>query len=189
MLSQFWLSYFFGDIAKDFYHHNQRSLVFSMYRSPYASQAKEFIKAINKSFLEAFQLEPRFTYDDVMPGEKLGIISFVDDDVINQRTLNTTQRKVANFIVLIVIGCEHKIEADAEAFAWVQEIDNAIAEIKQIIEAPKFVTDVKIGSKITCVPRQSIKKPHPWMVDISFEVQAQYVIYRDVNGKHTLPQE
>lgn len=158
-----------------------------MYRSPYAQLAKDFIYAINKSFLEVFQLEPRFTYDDVMPGEKFGIISLVDDDVINQRTLNSSQRKAANFVVLIVIGCEHKIEADAEAFAWVMEIDNAIAEIKQIIEAPKFVTDVKLGSKVTCVPRQSIKSPHPWMVDISFELQAQYVIYRDANGKHTLP--
>lgn len=159
-----------------------------MHRSPYAQQAKEFIEAINKSFLEAFQLEPCFTYDDVLPGQKFGIISFVDDDVLNQRNLNSIQRKVANFIVLIVIGCEQRIEANAEAFAWAQEIDNAIAEIKQIIEAPKFVTDIKIGSKITCVPRQSIKKPHPWMVDISFEVQAQYAIFRDSNGKHALPQ-
>lgn len=156
-----------------------------MFKSPYASQAKEFVEEINKAFLKAFEFEPRFTYDDCTPGERYGIIAPVDiAPIASQRTQNAGEKWAATFVVLIVLGFEERIEANAQAFGWMVEADHRVAIIKEIIESPKFITDMGIAGKITAVPRQSLKPPHYWVVDISFEVQIKFVIFKDMTGKH-----
>jgi hypothetical protein len=157
-----------------------------MFKSAYAIQAKEFIEEINKSFLTAFEFEPRFTYDDCNPGERYGIISPVDmSPIANQRTVTAGgERWAATFVVLIVLGFEGRIEANAEAFAWMVESDHRIAMAKAIVKSPEFITDMDIVGKVTSVPRQSLKPPNCWVVDISFEVQVKFAIFKDMAGKH-----
>lgn len=154
--------------------------------SPLAQSAEEFIVSLNKSFLEVFGLQPVFTFDDVLPGKKYGLISFSKTAPKEKRLISGAQQNVAKFLVLIVIGAATKIEADAKAFGMAQTVDHAIAAIKDIINAPNFIYEIKFDGEFDAVPRQSLKEPHAWMVDLSFEVTVEYVVMKDATGKHTL---
>lgn len=158
----------------------------NMFKSPYANQAKLFVEEINKAFLKAFEFEPKFNYDDCNPGEKYGIIAPVDIAPISDRRTVTAggEKWVATLVVLIVLGFEERIEANAEAFGWMVESDHLIQIVKDIIESPNFITDLEIAGKITAVPRQSLKPPHYWNVDISFEVKVNFAIFKDGTGRH-----
>jgi hypothetical protein len=181
-----------------------------MIQSPHFNNAIALATQLNYIFTRSFDLKTPFRYDDVLPGEHYGLINFRYLRQGAYQAHNAVEQRPLIMDALIVIGCKDMYEASQMELAWLINADHVSNAIKTLDEFDGAVLlhDLQITGDITAVPRQSVKpledsedphpkvkngrngRPiHPWIVDISWEMQGMLNIPKGYDGQHIQYQE
>lgn len=164
-----------------------------MLTSPYSGQIRALVHEINEHFVEALELMTPYTRDDVIPGDRYGIINFrsfgVDRSSKARNTRSGFQPKVFQIDILLTIGCETWTEARSLAPSTMVDLDHAIPSLKALIETHGWVYDLETGGDIYQSMRQSISPPHFWMVDVTTNAIARMQVFKAATGEHIFPPE
>lgn len=173
-----------------------------MIKSPHFDSAIALASQLNQVFVREFELKSSFRYEDVLPGERYGLINF---RYLRQGTYQARNGVAQHPLImdaLIVLGCKDRYEASHMELAWMLNADHISNAIKTLeyFDGAGLLHDLQISGDITAVPRQSIKtveeetEPnsktkggraiHPWIVDVSWEMQAMLNIPKGYDGQH-----
>ena len=159
-------------------------------RSPYSQQIEFLVREINRHFAAILDLTAPYTREDIIPGDRFGIINFRS---FGSDTTKLSRESRAGFEscqfqveILLTIGCATWIDSCAIAAATMMDLDHAIPAIKQLVEQKSWVYDLQVKGDIVQSMRQSIQTPHYWMVDISCDAVAKMQVYKTASGEHTI---
>lgn len=178
-----------------------------MLQSPLFENAIALATQINHVFVRSFDLKTPFRYEDVLPGERFGLINFRRLSKGSYSAHNGVDIRPLTMDALIVLGCKDMYEASQMELAWMLNADHVSNAIKTLeyFDGAGLLHDLEINGDITAVPRQSIKpledsqepnpkikngrngRPiHPWVVDVSWEMTGMLNIPKGYDGQHIL---
>lgn len=162
--------------------------------SPYSALVEDLVTEVNQHFVDILELTTPYTRDDVIPGDRYGIINFRSFGVDRTSKARNVkgggfQPKVFQIEILLTLGYETWAEARCAAVAQMVDLDNAIPSLKQMIESKAWIYDIEVAGDIYQSMRQSISPPHFWMVDITTSAIARMQIYKNILGQHVIYKE
>jgi hypothetical protein len=176
-----------------------------MIKSPFFDSAIALATQINQAFTRSFDLKTPFRYEDVLPGERYGIINFRYLRQGEFRAYGSVDRRSLIMDALICVGCRDMYEASQMELAWMINADHVSKAIQNLedFDGAELLGDLAVNSQITAVPRQSLKpledtqdpnpktkngrnlRPiHPWIVDVSWEITGTLYIPEGYRGQH-----
>lgn len=159
-------------------------------RSPYSEQVELLVREVNRHFVENLELLTPYTSEDVVPGDRYGIINFrsfgVDRSSRAANARTGFQPKVFQIEILLTLGCTDWIEAKVLATGCMVDLDHTIPYLKRLIEQKSWIYDFEIQGDIIQSMRQSVQPPHFWMVDITADATARMQVYRNAAGEHAI---
>lgn len=168
--------------------------------SPYSQTIGSFFEELNKSFCDSLGLKTPFKYEDILPGERFGLItprSYAPDSgrsPAHQNVRTGYEFWLFNLEILVVIGCNRqpnpnlvgRLRSEIAGCEVMLDIQNAIPALKQTLPN-ELIYDIQCMGEIAQVLRQSVRPPNHWMVDVTANAQAKLTIRRDAQGLHELP--
>lgn len=149
------------------------------------------INELNSQFIQLFKLADNYKYDGIEPGDRHGIISLrgMNPDSAFQsgsRVRGGMQLLELSFDLLLTIGCQERLEAEATAFNEFFHLHSGFPALKKTMQSNNLLYDLFTDEQFSCIKRQAIKPPHNWIVDISCGVTAKIAYQVDIDGTANL---
>ena len=172
--------------------------VASRVSSPYSRAVADFFIKLNEEFCLALGLMAPFKYDDVLPGERFGIITprSIKPDTerapANRNVRTGYEFQVIELEILVVLGCHPKeirtgrLESEITGVMMMLDIPHVIPTLKENLPS-ELIYDLQATGETAQTLRQSVRPPHTWTVDVTSGAEAKLVIRRDAQGTHANP--
>lgn len=152
--------------------------------SPYRNSIYQVLLEIDALFISEFELLTPFKYDDVLPGERYGILSFEEFD--RDTRLNATDVfKVIRGDLILVFGYDNEQSAKIQPAQIMLDLDNFVGVCKEKLPSGYNVLyDFVLESSITRSLRQPLNDPDLWIAVLTATVAARIALPKTKTGSH-----
>jgi hypothetical protein len=165
--------------------------------SLYSNGVAEFLTTLNDQFCLQLGLKNPFKYEDILPGERYGIIAprsiGPDSDRSPAHTNVRTgyQFQAIDLEILIVLGCERgaaegRVESQIAGLKMILGLQTVIPSLKANLPN-NLIYDLQQVGESSIVLRQSTRPPHTWTVDVTSSAVAKLTTKRNAQGEHAQP--
>lgn len=152
--------------------------------SPNRDRIRSALHEINNVFLSEFSLLMPFKYDDVLPGERYGLLSFEEFDR-DTRLQATDIFKVLRGNLILVTAHETELDASLEAAQLILDLDHFAGVVKeQLPSGYNILYDFVIENSIQRALRQPLAEPDIWIADVTATVAARIALPKTATGSH-----
>lgn len=169
--------------------------------SPYSAAIPLLVQDIERAFTNEFHLTQPFLSDDILPGERYGVLaidSFLPDPdrVPLQRNRGGAEAKEIRATVIIkeaidITGLSEpdiKKQAEIVFLQCCLDLDHGFSQMKKDINDGQFVHDVGIGPEpIDRAYSVFLKDQQTCVVGITAIAIIKLMIRRGLDGEHLLP--
>lgn len=166
--------------------------------SPYAELCANFFTTLNTRFVELFQLKTFYSEDNILPGERYGIITVSRGG--RERDLTSAGDIRAGFKllelqmdVILKSGINTRVEGEAEKTRLMLDLDHGIPKLKEYFDNDQLVSEIKSNEDYLPILAQAKRpqgnvanSPNSWVATVTCSAIALIVIKVDVNGLHLM---
>lgn len=152
--------------------------------SPYSQRVSLALREIHSLFISEFRLITPFKYDDVLPGERYGMLSFEEFDQ-DTRLQATEVFKVIRGNLILVYGYDNEADALFGSTEAMIDLDHFVGVVKEKMPTGYNVLyDVVIENSIPRSLRQPLNDPSVWIADITATIAARIGLQKTINSSH-----
>lgn len=164
--------------------------------SLYADLCADFFTTLNQRFVEVFNLKTSFTEDNILPGDKFGIITLNSinpdrDKRYGSESRGTFQILSMRMDIIMKNGIATRIEGEAEKARMMLNLHHGLPLMRQYFNDNELITDFKTDESFQGILSQAKRPPgtsadakNTWVATVTCSAIALILINVDVNGLH-----
>lgn len=168
--------------------------------SPYAELCADFFNQLNAKFLEIFELQPEFRGENILPGDRFGIISVSGFEEDNSKSYGGSNVRGGGFEaismkmdVILRSGIATYIEGEAEKARLALDLDHGISLLKQYFPNEGLISAFKAERNYRPMLSQAKSQQgnvanakNSWIATVTTTATALIIIKTDFNGLHLM---
>jgi hypothetical protein len=169
--------------------------------SVYSAAVPLLIQDLERTFTNEFHLTQPFLSDDILPGERYGVMAIDTyardpDRPLLQRNRGGAESKEIRATVVIkeafdatgMTNIDAKKQAESLFLQWCFDLEHGFSQMRGDINNGQFVYDVDLGPEpIDRAYSVYLKDENAWVVGITAIAVIKLMVCRSIEGEHVLP--
>ena len=166
--------------------------------SPYSELCADFFNTLNTRFVELFELKTFYSEDNILPGERYGIITVNGLNSDRDRSYGSEVRGGHQLLsmrmdLILKSGINTRVEGEAEKTRLMLDLHHGISKLKEYYDNDGLVAEIRSDESFSGILTQAKRPqgnvanaPNSWIATVTCSVTALILIKVDINGLHLM---